>query len=110
MSFIFTKKRIVKSWPETITVAADNGEVTEHKVTFDLELIPEDEWMGLLRTSTKAAFDRVLLGWSGINDETGQPLADTEENREALCQFAPFNNAVVRAYRHAASGEAARKN
>ncbi|MCU8068152.1 hypothetical protein [Shewanella sp. SM32] len=108
--FVFTKKRLVKEWPETLKVAEDKGAVIEHDIALDLELIPEDEWLELIKKGHSIAFDRVLLGWHGISDADGEPMEDTFDNRAALYQWQPFTIAVIRAYQRAASGEAARKN
>lgn len=108
--FVFTKKRIVKEWPATLKVSGDKGQVTEHEISVDLELIPEDEWIALFRQSPKAAFDRVLLGWNGISDANGEPMEATLDNRAALYQWQPFSLAVTNAYLRASTGEAARKN
>lgn len=108
--FVFTQKRLVKEWPETIKVAEDKGVVSSHDIALDLELIPEDEWIELIKKGHAIAFDRVLLGWHGISDANGESMEDTAENRTALYQWQPFTLAVIRGYQRAASGEAARKN
>lgn len=108
--FVFTEKRIVKQWPETLKVAEDKGAVSEHDISFDLELIPEDEWIALLQQGAGDVFDRVIRGWQGISGADGEPLEATPENRKALYQWQPFASAAIRAYQRAASGEAARKN
>lgn len=108
--FVFTTKRIVKEWPAILKVSGDKGQVTEHEISVDLELIPEDEWIALFRKNPQTAFDRVLLGWHGISDEDGEPMDATPDNRAALYQWQPFSLAIVNAYLRAASGDAARKN
>ncbi|QUN06430.1 hypothetical protein KDN34_02910 [Shewanella yunxiaonensis] len=110
MSFVFTTKRTVKNWPATLFVAANNGDVEQHKISFDLELLPDDQYIELLNKSPKDFFDEAIKGWSGIGCADGTDMTDTPDNREALYNWPPFANAALRAYRQAASGEAARKN
>ncbi|MCE9679616.1 hypothetical protein LZP69_10635 [Shewanella sp. AS1] len=109
-AFVFSPERQVKQWPATIKVAADGGKVTELEIYLDLNLLPTDKYMDKLSEGNKALFDAILTGFSGINATDGSPLADTEENRAALYQHAPFTDALLHAYRAANTGEAARKN
>ncbi len=108
--FIFTPNRRVKDWPVSINVAIDGGKVEELEIRFSLNLLPVDKYMAALSVGDKNLFDAILQSFDGIADEKGQPLVDTRENRAALYQHAPFTDALLRAYRAANSGEAARKN
>ncbi len=108
--FVFTPNRIIKNWPSTIKVSQDGGKVDEIDINLDLTLLPTDEYMEQLQQGQNNLFDKVLNGWSGINDADGNPLKDTKANRKALYQHPPFTDALLNAYRNANSGEAARKN
>lgn len=109
-AFIFTPERHVKQWPATIKLASDGGNVIEHEIYLDLILLPNDEYINTMQQGDAAVFDRIMTGFSGIQGADGSPLKDTPENRAALYQHVPFTEALVTAYRHANSGEAARKN
>ncbi|QSX32623.1 hypothetical protein JYB87_12780 [Shewanella avicenniae] len=108
--FVFTDTRVVKQWPERLLVGEDGGNVVEYPVAFDLELLPEKDYLALLKEGPEKVMNKILKGWSGIGDKSGAPMADTPENRNALFNWTPFTSAVLRAYRQASSGEAARKN
>ncbi|WP_299494952.1 hypothetical protein [uncultured Shewanella sp.] len=109
-AFIFTPERHVKQWPAVIKIASDGGHVIEHEIFLDLVLLPQDEYIKTMQNGDAAVFDRIMTGFSGIQGPDGSPLADTSDNRAALYQHVPFTEALVTAYRHANSGEAARKN
>lgn len=109
-AFVFTPERHVKRWPAVIKIAGDGGHVIEHEIYLDLVLLPNDEYIKVMQKGDAAVFDRIMTGFSGIQCPDGSPLADTPDNRAALYQHVPFTEALVTAYRHANSGEAARKN
>ncbi|TVP08812.1 hypothetical protein [Shewanella sp. KCT] len=109
-AFVFSPVRQVKQWPAIIKVAGDGGKVTEIEIALDLNLLPTDKYMDKLSEGNKALFDAILDGFSGIKTPEGAPLEDTEDNRAALYQHAPFTDALLHAYRAANTGEAARKN
>lgn len=108
--FTFTPHRLVKNWPATIKVSLDGGKVDEVEISFDLNLLPVDDYMAKLSEGDHKLFDAILEGFDGIASADNQPLKDTKENRAALYQHAPFTDALLHAYRAANSGEAARKN
>lgn len=108
--FVFTPTRRVKQWPATIKVANDGGKVDEVPISFDLVLLPIDDYMAKVAEGNHALFDAIMAGFEGIASPDGEALADTPENRAALYQHAPFTDALLHAYRAANTGEAARKN
>lgn len=108
--FIFTPKRTVRQWPAIIKQSADGGKIKELEISFDLNLLPVDEYMARLAEGTEILFDAIMAGFGGIAGEDGEPLADTPEHRQSLYQHAPFTDALLHAYKAANSGEAARKN
>jgi|GEM_PF-1818820 len=108
--FVFTPVRQVKQWPGTIKVSSDGGKVEDVAISFDLVLLPVDDYMEKLNQGNKVLFDAIMAGFGGIASADGSELADTPENRQALYQHAPFTDALLYAYRAANSGEGARKN
>jgi hypothetical protein len=108
--FKFVKDRIVKDWPAEIKVAMDKGRSKPFPITLDLKILPTTQYRELAAQGDKEVFEAILQGWGGIHDEDGQELPFNDENRGALAELPAFNQAVVRAYMQASSGEASRKN
>ncbi|WP_034832842.1 hypothetical protein [Endozoicomonas numazuensis] len=108
--FKFVKDRIVKDWPADIKVALDKGRSKSYPITLDLKILPATQYRDLAAQGDKVVFEEIVQGWSGIHDEDGNELSFSDENRDALADLPAFNQAVVRAYLQASSGEASRKN
>lgn len=108
--FQFTKQRLVKDWPATITVAQNGGSVSSHQIGVDLEIIDTEHYRAVAAQGDRAVIAAIVKGWHGIGDEYGEPLPFSEENRDALASHTGFTSAVLTAYLQAARGEAAQKN
>ncbi len=119
MAFVLYKgPRVVKSWPVSISVAVDGGEVQKNDVFVDLSLLSKadlDKKIADLKAAGSLDVDADLLkslvcGWAGIVDESGAPV---EFSNAALADFVVMPNikrAVFDAYYCAVGGEAAAKN
>ncbi len=107
--FILQKERLVKKWPATVKLPADNGEIEQQEITLDLLILGTEDNAKLLR-GDEEAFKRAIKGWSGIVDEHNHPLDYNDTNLEALLKNPFFVIAAASAYSYASNGQASEKN
>ena len=87
MAFVITKNRRI-SWPVTIGVPIDGGEVENQECTAEFEILDQDEYDKLMGNDVLFC-QRVVTGFGDdIQGEDGQPLPFTEENKAALIKSA----------------------
>ncbi|MDO6497325.1 hypothetical protein [Photobacterium sanguinicancri] len=108
--FKLVKERKVKDWPVDVAVPLDGGEVKKFSMTLDFKLVGSDEFRALSQGGDSKLFGEVVTGWSGIQDESGEPLAFTKENLKAACQNQQFTAGALSAYMKVMSGTASTKN
>ncbi len=109
--FTVRKNRIVKAWPISVPVAMDGGQVEEHQMKLDYELISEDDFGQLSgEGGDKAVLSRVIKGWSGIGDEQGQPLPFGEAELASAIELPNFRKAAFEGYFTCVQGSGPAKN
>lgn len=108
--FKFVKERNVKNWPAIVSVSTDGGQVETHDITLDFKLLESDQFAAVAAKGDQAFCETVIIGWSGIADESGNELEFTEENLKALSLNVPFATGAYKAYLQASSGQASIKN
>nr|WP_086937494.1 hypothetical protein [Thaumasiovibrio occultus] len=108
--FKLVTNRVVKNWPATIKLAADNGDTETHNITLDIEILPTDEFARYSKRGDEAFFKKAIKGWSGVADEHGEPLPFNADTVTAASRHPSFTAAALTAYLDAAQGKAATKN
>lgn len=99
----------VAPWPVKIPVVTATGDVVEEACTLMLARIGQRDFEHLFGrapgdtveevvASNRRAFDRVVRGWEGIVDETGDPVPFTPEAVARLLDFPGFPGAFGAAY------------
>jgi len=94
-------------WPVTIHTPVDGGESVKSEITAHFMLLPLSEAADLV--GDQAFLESILVGWDGVQDEAGNPLPFTAENRDRLCEISYVKSGILAAYFECSSG-AARKN
>lgn len=101
--FVLNKERLVKSWPVSVVLPADGGEVIKEKITLDL-IIQDMQAGSQIIQGNMDIFKRAIVGWSDIEDINGNNLEFSEQNRELLFENPFFVMAAAKAYQQAANG------
>lgn len=101
------------TWPVTVQIPRDGGKTT--KATFEAEfrLLDQDEFDRVYSEggTDRDLLARVLVGWSGVQDDAGGEMTFSDEARATLAAIPYVRQALVTAYLQCATGrEAARKN
>lgn len=119
MSLVLASKNPVVRWPVVIPVPTDGGDIVNHEIQMDFEVIPLDELAnaapdaGLdLETAARDATERFMLdvvkGWDGVEDENGDPIQFTDEALKRLFRLPYAQVAIVRAYLDCIQGRKAK--
>ncbi len=82
-----------RPWPVAFTVGGDGFEFTARFI-----YKPKAEVDELAAQGDQAFLDGVLAGWEGIDDESGEPLPDTAENRARLFGYPAIRKALIKGY------------
>lgn len=109
MSFKIKGSNTVK-WPVTVNVPQDGGTFKTQKFTGYIELIDYDAFQETLESddSDAALMLAVLKGWENVQDESGAEAEFTQQVAEQLSKIPYFRLGVIRAYRDAVQGGAAK--
>ena len=97
MTFILKKTASIK-WPVAIKKASDNGKFKEHKFDAVFKEIGRKRFDELIEAGDEALTDEILLGWEKIQDEEGNEIEFTEENKKILLDDFTVMKAVIEAY------------
>lgn len=106
MAVRFSAKRTFTA-PATAYVPNMEGGCDEHQFRATFEVGDLD---ALMAESKVQALRTALVGWDGIEDESGSPLPFNEESRELVLRDFVLRQAIVDALISAAAGDPARKN
>lgn len=84
----------------------------EQEFTGEFIIVPVDAWQQVIATQGDAgAAKAVLIGVEGIADEKGEPLPDSGELRDSLCNIPYVRDAIINTYLVWSGGQgAAEKN
>src|SRR6266853_6202464 len=104
MPFKLAQVRKVK-WPVDVQIPLDGGKVRKVRFTGELEILTSDEYETELAQGDVLA--RVLTGWEGVQDEAGEPIEFSEEERAKLCAIPYVRLALMQAYLQASAGREA---
>ncbi len=85
-------------WPVQVAEPAHDGAVQRSEFTAHFVMITRSDFERLSGQGDAALVARVLVGWSGIQDDTGADLAFSPELRDLLCDRPPVLTALARAY------------
>ncbi len=79
-----------------------------HRITCTFRALPLDEAAAELEadgeTPRAPLLQRVLTGWEGVQDETGEPLPCTPDNIARLIRIGYVGSVIVEAYFRALTG------
>ncbi|TXT23898.1 MAG: hypothetical protein FD134_1867 [Gallionellaceae bacterium] len=77
-------------WPITVSLPADGGRFADYRFTARMRVLAPQEYEDLLRDTggeeqplaevlkhNTQVFNRVITGWSGVQDSAGSPIAFT---------------------------------
>jgi hypothetical protein len=107
MSFVLSKKNPVVKWPVVIPVPMGDGNVKNHKVSFDFEIVSTSELLEKFpgsggeidMESQKKAEDFLVEkthDWHDVVDEDKQPIEFTDEGFRKLLNL-PFAGKHIQA-------------
>ena len=95
----------------TVHVPADGEGYSKEKMTAAFNILNQDEITALVEEGNDAAtLDRIFVGFSGVRDEAGNDIEDTEENRLMLLKVPYIRQAILESYFMMAKGGDRRKN
>jgi hypothetical protein len=110
MGFKISTERLFTS-KVTVQVPQGNNRYQPESFTLNFVAISREEADQLLQDNDREFFERVVRGWSHVNDENDQPLDFTPENLHKLVQIPYAFSAIVKTYfEEAFGGKAKRKN
>jgi hypothetical protein len=92
------KKPTSFKWPVIVKDPVDGGDFEESTFTATFKRMGRAEFSGLADKGDAALIEKLLLGWSDINDEDGKPVPFTKENLKAQCDDGYWMRAVISAY------------
>jgi len=106
------------AWPVVIPVPQDGGRVQKFEIQAEFLMLLKsslDEVTSAARSDGDdgdlALLREVLVGWSRVCDEAGNPIEFNAEARDALIDIPYVRLALLKSYFEASSGSAAsRKN
>ena len=103
------------SWPVKFDVIDGNGRKQTFSFTATFPRLPQSELDDIMNGTKDgqiddgALADKVLIGWSGVQDEDGNELAFSEANKAQLLETFPVRPSVIKAWFESLTG-APRKN
>lgn len=99
-------------WPVNVEVPQDGGRTTKHSFSAVFRVLPQEEITSLAENNEDPVFlSEVLIGWSGVADESGTPIEYSDEMKAKLLSIPYVRRAVLVAFFEASNGKAAaRKN
>jgi hypothetical protein len=95
-------------WPVTLKVPADGGNITEHEIEVQFDLISQDEFDEIAQQGDITLLKRFVKGWKSIGDKNGQALEFNEENANSLYQIPYIRSSILYGYMNAVSGAPAK--
>ena len=107
--FKLAQKRTI-TWPVTVNIPQDGGRT--QKATFDgeFEVLTQEEAEQAVRAE-KDLLEVQLIGWNGVKDEAGEPVAFSEAAKKQLLDITYVRGALFTAIAEINNGRAAaRKN
>lgn len=107
---LYILNNAVVPWPVKLTLPASQPAEQDVDLSFTahFHILPDAEVATLGKQSDQALLDRVLVGWDGVEDETG-PLPCTLDNIARLTAYSGLRVKLIGAYFECLSG-ALRKN
>lgn len=102
--FVFSTKPSTVLWPCLIAVPQDGGTYENQSITVRFTIIPAGELEKLMdEKGVRAGIDKVIVGFEGFNDETGQPVP-TDTAKALLLQLNYCVMGFLEGYREMVSG------
>jgi hypothetical protein len=100
MSFVF-KKGQVYTWPVEFEVPVSGGKTEKKTFEAKFKLLKQSEVRDLVQgegASDVAFCEKVLVGWSGVQDEGGSEIEFSAESMAEVLEFPGVARSVVLAY------------
>lgn len=103
------------AWPVAVSHLTEDGKTKNADFTARFKRLPQSQVDDLRERAIAGTIpdrelaETVLVGWEGVQDETGNALPYSEENRAALLDVVPVRPSVIKAWFDSISG-APRKN
>lgn len=106
MSFVF-KKGQVYTWPVAFEVPVSGGKSEKKSFEAKFKLLKQSEVRDLVQgegASDLSFCEKVLVGWSGVQDEAGSEIEFNAENMAEVLEFPGVARAIVLAYLESLAG------
>jgi hypothetical protein len=103
------------AWPVTVPQLTEDGKAKDTDFAAYFKRLPQSQVDDLRERAVAGTItdqelaNTVLVGWDRVQDEAGNPLPYSEENRRALLDVVPVRPSVIKAWFESLSG-APRKN
>ena len=107
MAFVLKKTASYK-WEVKVEVPVDGNRFETQAFEAVFKKISRSGFNDLVEKGDDALVGEILLGWEGINDESGKPIPFTEKNKQQLCDDPYVLRALIQAYADSLTGAAAK--
>jgi hypothetical protein len=106
------QKQDTFKWPCIINVPKDGGGFSSHEMSAEFKLLEQSKIDVLLeqfKTADKDLLQTLLVGWTGVCDEEGNPMPFTDTSRDAFIDYPYVRTALLKGYFEATSGNKVKK-
>lgn len=106
------KKKDTFNWPVVINEPRDGGGFLSHEIKCEFKLQEQSKMDTLLaqfREDDRDILKVLLVGWTGVQNEDGEPMPFNDETRDAFLDLTYVRTALLKAYFDATSGNKVRK-
>ena len=107
MAFVLEKTASYK-WEVKVEVPVDGNQFETQAFEAVFKKISRSAFNNLVDKGDDALVGEILLGWEGVTDEAGKPVAFTEKNKEQLCDDPYVLRALIQAYADSVTGAPAK--
>ena len=107
MAFVLKKTASYK-WEVKVEVPVDGNQFETQAFEAVFKKISRSAFNNLVDKGDDALVGEILLGWEGVTDEAGKPVAFTEKNKEQLCDDPYVLRALIQAYADSVTGAPAK--
>ena len=91
-------------WPVTIKVPVDGGQISEHEIQVQFELLDQDKYDELALKGDSHVVKQITKNWKDIADEHGETLPFNEDNLALLTNKIFVRTGILFGYMSAVSG------
>jgi len=102
------KKTASYKWEVKVEVPVDGNQFETQAFEAVFKKISRSAFNNLVDKGDDALVGEILLGWEGVTDEAGKPVAFTEKNKEQLCDDPYVLRALIQAYADSVTGAPAK--